>query len=282
MALRSLTSSIKISRSRSRAYSSAPLKSAVGTLYTACRRVAADAELLARYEQELQLFPAGLSPAALWWTLVQLHMPAQTRVELPEFLLGAKAAAEAQLRAVNSVDFAEFAAGLTHESAAAAELGDYCTPRFFDSLKEAAAHTLQDRNMTLELQSIEIQSAAVASVRYAQLTETEYEAQTAGLAVLPLLWAADASVEYMQIQVSTRSLETTKMTLVGQEECLALQDNTRTWTFGSKVGRVDELDWRIVNTVGANNAAKQLSRTVFGGENDESDKVALERERNGY
>ncbi|KAJ8564045.1 hypothetical protein ON010_g7302 [Phytophthora cinnamomi] len=136
--------------------------------------------------------------------------------------------------------------------------------------------------MTLELQSIEIQSAAVASVRYAQLTETEYEAQTAGLAVLPLLWAADASVEYMQIQVSTRSLETTKMTLVGQEECLALQDNTRTWTFGSKVGRVDELDWRIVNTVGANNAAKQLSRTVFGGENDESDKVALERERNGY
>lgn len=133
--------------------------------------------------------------------------------------------------------------------------------------------------MTLELQSIEIQSAVVASVRYAQLTRTEYEAQTAGLGVLPLLWARDASVEYMQVQVTTRSLETTRMTLMGQEECLALQDNTRTWTFGSKVGSVDELDWRIVTTVGANNAAKQLSRKVYADEGGETnEKVAVESE----
>ncbi|GMF39097.1 unnamed protein product [Phytophthora fragariaefolia] len=190
-------------------------------------------------------------------------MPARTQVELPDFLEGAKAAAEVQLKAVNSKDFAEFAAGLARESPAADRLADFCTPRFFDNLKEAAAGTLKERNMTLELQDIQVESAEVASVRYAQLTQTEYEAQTAGLAVLPFLWSADATIEYMQIQVTTRSLETTKMTLIGQEECLALQDNTRTWTFGSKVGRPEELDWRIVNTVGANNAAKQLSRTVY-------------------
>ncbi|KAG3090596.1 hypothetical protein PI125_g17650 [Phytophthora idaei] len=109
-----------------------------------------------------------------------------------------------------------------------------------------------------------------------RLTQTEYEAQTAGLAVLPFLWAADATIEYMQINVKTRSLETTKMTLIGQEECLALQDNSRTWTFGSKVGSFEELEWRIVNTVGANNAAKQLSRTVYADQVDDGNDMSLE------
>ncbi|KAE9213689.1 hypothetical protein PF004_g15265 [Phytophthora fragariae] len=243
---RSGTSRTKTSRV-GRLYSSAPLKSAAETLYTACKRVKANAELLSTYENELQLFRAGLNPASLWWTMVQLHMPAQTRVELPEFLEGAKAAAKTHLKTVNSKDFAEFSAGLTHESAAAAELGDYCTPRFVDLLKRATAETLRDRNMMLELQDIEIQSAAVSSVKYVQLTQTQYEAQTAGLLVLPWLWSADATIEYMQIRVTTRSLETMKMTIIGQEEGLALQDNTRTWTFGSKVGSPDELDWRIVD-----------------------------------
>ncbi|KAG7376548.1 hypothetical protein PHYPSEUDO_013149 [Phytophthora pseudosyringae] len=233
------------------------------TLYTACRRVMRDAELLAKYEKQLQLFPAALNPASLWWTMVQLHMPGETQIELVEFLEGAKTAVETQLKAVNSKEFAEFAAGLTSASNVADELGDYCTPRFFDKLKEAAAGTFKDRNMTLELQDIGIESAVVADVRYTQLTDTEYEAQMAGLAVLPFLWAADATIEYMQIRVRTRSLETTKMTLIGQEECLALQDNSRTWTFGSKVQSEEEIEWRIVDTVGANNAAKQLSRTVY-------------------
>ncbi|GMF14234.1 unnamed protein product [Phytophthora lilii] len=236
------------------------------------------ADQLAKYEKELQLFPAGLNPASLWWTMVQLHMPATTEVELVEFLEGAKMAAQTQLRAVNSKQFAEFAAGLTDASSVADELSNYCTPRFFENLKRAAAGTLRDRNMTLELQDICIESAVVADVRYAQLTQTEYEAQTAGLAVLPFLWSADAAIEYMQIHVQTRSLETTKMTLIGQEECLALQDNTRTWTFGSKVGSPEELEWRIVETVGANNAAKQLSRTVYTDEGTSEDNVTLETE----
>ncbi|KAG3237684.1 hypothetical protein PI124_g17326 [Phytophthora idaei] len=262
-----------------RSYSSTPLKSALGTLYTACQRVMDNTDRLAKYEKELQLFPADTNPASLWWTMVQLHMPQKTEIELVEFLEGAKMAAKTQLKAVNSkefAEFAEFAAGLTSESAVADELSYYCTPRFFENLKEAAASTLKDRNMTLELQDINIESVVVADVRYAQLTQTEYEAQTAGLAVLPFLWAADATIEYMQINVKTRSLETTKMTLIGQEECLALQDNSRTWTFGSKVGSFEELEWRIVNTVGANNAAKQLSRTVYADQVDDGNDMSLE------
>ncbi|KAL3664595.1 hypothetical protein V7S43_010345 [Phytophthora oleae] len=249
-----------------RSYSSTRLKSAAGTLYTACRRVMDNADRLAKYEKELQLFPAGINPASLWWTMVQLHMPQTSEIELLEFLQGAKMAAKTQLKAVNSKEFAEFAAGLRNESIVAEELNHYCTPRFFENLKEAAAGTLKDRKMTLEMQDIAIESAVVADVKYAQLTQTEYEAQTAGLAVLPFLWASDATVEYMQIHVRTRSLETTKMTLIGQEECLVLQDNTRTWTFGSKVGSEEEIEWRIVKTVAANNAAKQLSRTVYADE----------------
>jgi hypothetical protein len=245
---------------------------------SACRRVMADAERLARYEKELQLFRAGTNPASLWWTMVQLHMPERTHVELQEFLEGAKVAAGKQLRAVNSKEFAEFSVGLTSESEIADELGHYCTPRFFDKLKEATAGTLKEKKMTLELQDIDMESAVVADVRYAQLTQTEYEAQTAGVAVLPFLWSADATIEYMQIRVKTRSLETTKMTLIGQEECLALQDNTRTWTFGSKVGSPEELEWRIVDTVGANNAAKQLSRTVYADELADRDRVSLKSE----
>ncbi|KAG1695441.1 hypothetical protein DVH05_019598 [Phytophthora capsici] len=249
-----------------RSYSSTRLKSAAGTLYTACKRVMDNADRLAKYEKELQLFPAGINPASLWWTMVQLHMPQTAEIELLEFLQGAKMAAKIQLKAVNSKEFAEFAAGLRDESTVADELNYYCTPRFFENLKEAAAGTLTDRNMTLELQDISIESAVVADVKYAQLTQTEYEAQTAGLAVLPFLWASDATVEYMQIHVKTTSLETTKMTLIGQEECLVLQDNTRMWTFGSKVGNEDEIEWRIVKTNAANNAAKQLSRTVYADE----------------
>ncbi|KAG6959417.1 hypothetical protein JG688_00010086 [Phytophthora aleatoria] len=262
-----------------RSYSSTPLKSALGTLYTACQRVMDNTDRLTKYEKELQLFPADTNPASLWWTMVQLHMPQKTEIELVEFLEGAKMAAKTQLKAVNSKEFAEFAAGLTSESAVADELSYYCTPRFFENLKEAAASTLKDRNMTLELQDINIESVVVADVRYAQLTQTEYEAQTAGLAVLPFLWAADATIEYMQINVKTRSLETTKMTLIGQEECLALQDNSRTWTFGSKVGSFEELEWRIVNTVGANNAAKQLSRTVYADQVDDGNDMSLEDEQ---
>ncbi|KAL4146164.1 hypothetical protein PRNP1_012034 [Phytophthora ramorum] len=246
-----------------RSYSSTPLKSAAGTLITACKRVMDNADQLATYETDLQLFPAGLNPASLWWTMVQLHMPKQTQIELQSFLEGAKMATTLQLKAVNSKEFAQFAAGLTDESAMANKLSDYCTPRFFDNLRDAAARTLKERNMTLELQDIDIESAVVADVRYAQLTQTQYEAQTAGLARLPFLWSTDATIEYMQIHVRTRSIETTKMTLIGQEECLALQDNTRAWTFGSKVGSLDELEWLIVDTVGANNAAKQLSRTLY-------------------
>ncbi|KAF4315833.1 hypothetical protein BBO99_00008970 [Phytophthora kernoviae] len=217
---------------------------------------------MAKYEKELQMFPAGLNPASLWWTMVQLHMPAETEVELEEFLEGAKRAAQVQLKAVNSKEFAEFAAGWTTESSIAEELKDYCTPRFFDNIKHAAAGTLKDRNMTMELQEIKIEGAVVANVQYAQLTQTEYEAQMAGLTKLPWFWSQDATIEYMQVHLMTRSSETTKMTLIGQEECLALQDNTRTWTFGSKVGSLDELAWRIVDTSGENNAAKQLSRKV--------------------
>lgn len=259
--------------------SPAPLKSGVATLVTAVKRVMNNAERMAKYEKELQLFPAGRNPAALWWTMVQLHMPAETQVELQEFLAGAKMAAELQLKAVNSKEFAEFAAGLVSQSATADELRDYCTPRFFESIKQAAAGTLKHRNMTLELQEISIEDAVVADVQYAQLTETEYDAQVAGLTTLPLFWSDDASVEYMQIHVTTRSTETTKMTLIGQEECLALQDNSRTWTFGSRVGSPDELDWRIVDTTAANNAAKQLSRTVYADEAAADDTVALGNER---
>ncbi|KAG2778111.1 hypothetical protein Pcac1_g11548 [Phytophthora cactorum] len=114
---------------------------------------------------------------------------------------------------------------------------------------------------------------------YTACQRTEYEAQAAGLAVLPFLWAADATIEYMQINVRTRSLETTKMTLIGQEKCFALQDNSRTWTFGSKVGSFEELEWRIVNTVGANNAAKQLSRTVYADQVDDGNDMSLEDEQ---
>ncbi|ETM48235.1 hypothetical protein L914_07192 [Phytophthora nicotianae] len=262
-------SAYKTARCSCRTYSTGPLKSAVGTLYSACKRVMDNADQLAKYEKELQLFPADTNPASLWWTMVQLHMPQKTEIELVEFLEGAKMAAKTQLKAVNSKEFAKYAAGLTDESKVADELSYYCTPRFFENLKEAAAGTLKDKNMTLELQEINIESIVVTDVRYAQLTQTEYEAQTAGLAVLPFLWASDATIEYMQIHVRTRSLETTKMTLIGEEECLALQDNSRTWTFGSKVGSLEELEWRIVNTVGVNNDAKQLSRTVYADQLDE-------------
>ncbi|KAI9980028.1 hypothetical protein PInf_026908 [Phytophthora infestans] len=261
-----------------RSCSSTPLKSALGAMYTACKRVTVNADRMVQYEKELQLFPADTNPAALWWTMVQLHMPQTTEIELVEFLEGAKMAAKAQLKAVNSKDFAEYAAGIASESKAAEELSNFCTPRFFENLREAAADTLRDRNMTLELQDINVESIVVAGVRYAQLTQTEYEAQTAGLAVLPFFWASDASIEYMQIHVQTRSLETTKMTLIGQEECFALQDNSRTWTFGSKVGSVEELEWRIVKTVGANNAAKQLSRTVYADQDNGGKSVPSERE----
>ncbi|KAG3010719.1 hypothetical protein PC120_g14891 [Phytophthora cactorum] len=225
-----------------RSYSSTPLKSALGTLYTACQRVMDNTNRLAKYEKELQLFPADTNPASLWWTMVQLHMPQKTELELVEFLEGAKMAAKTQLKAVNSKEFAEFAAGLINESKVADELSYYCTPRFFENLKEAAASTLKDRNMTLELQDINIESIVVADVR-------------------------------------TRSLETTKMTLIGQEKCFALQDNSRTWTFGSKVGSFEELEWRIVNTVGANNAAKQLSRTVYADQVDDGNDMSLEDEQ---
>ncbi|KAI9980301.1 hypothetical protein PInf_026499 [Phytophthora infestans] len=194
---------------------------------------------MVQYEKELQLFPADTNPAALWWTMVQLHMPQTTEIELVEFLEGAKMAAKAQLKAVNSKDFAEYAAGIASESKAAEELSNFCTPRFFENLREAAADTLRDRNMTLELQDINVESIVVAGVR---------------------------------------SLETTKMTLIGQEECFALQDNSRTWTFGSKVGSVEELEWRIVKTVGANNAAKQLSRTVYADQDNGGKSVPSERE----
>ncbi|KAG7386625.1 hypothetical protein PHYBOEH_008625 [Phytophthora boehmeriae] len=194
--------------------------------------------------------------------MVQLHMPRETEVELEEFLEGAKRAAAMQLTAVNSKEFEEFAAGVATESSIAEELQDYCTPRFFESIKDAAARTLMDRNLTMELQKIEIEDAVVANVQYAQLTQTQYEAQMAGLTKLPRFWSRDATIEYMQIIMQTRSSETTKMTLIGQEECLVLQDNARTWTFGSKVGSPDELAWQIVDTFGMNNAAKQLSRTV--------------------
>ncbi|KAG2818270.1 hypothetical protein PC113_g14258 [Phytophthora cactorum] len=90
----------------------------------------------------------------------------------------------------------------------------------------------------------------------------------------------DINIESIVVaDVRTRSLETTKMTLIGQEKCFALQDNSRTWTFGSKVGSFEELEWRIVNTVGANNAAKQLSRTVYADQVDDGNDMSLEDEQ---
>ncbi|RLN94374.1 hypothetical protein BBJ28_00011204 [Nothophytophthora sp. Chile5] len=238
-----------------------------------------NADRLAKYENELQLFHAGVFPPQLWWMLVQLHMPEHSEVELVEFLEGAKVAAEVQLKAVNSKEFAEFAAGWVDTSPLAEVLSAFCSPNFYENIKRAAADTLTDRNMTLELQEIDIAHVEVTSVQYSQLTETQYDAQMAGLAQLPFFWSADATIEYLQIQVTTRSTETTKMTLVDQEECIALQDNTRTWTFGSKVGSPEELEWRIVDTVGRNNAAKQLSRTVYADETTgDSEEPALERE----
>ncbi|KAE8975693.1 hypothetical protein PR003_g24425 [Phytophthora rubi] len=211
--------------------------------------------------------------------MVQLHMPAQTHVELPEFLEGAKAASKAYLKAILSKEFSHFAAGLTHESAAAAELAAYCTPQDYDLWKRAMAYMVKDTNMTLDLLDVELQSAAVASVRYVQLTQTEYEAQTAGPTTLPWLWAPDATIEYMQIRVTTRSLDTMKITLTGQGERVVLQDNTHTWTFGSKVGSPDELDWRIVATGDKNNDEKTLSHTVYADEADDTrEKEALDSE----
>lgn len=212
---------------------------------------------------ERQLFRADVRPEHMWWMLVQLHMPQRVLVDLPEFLEGAKLAAEAQLRAVNSEEFAEFAAGRRAESEAAERLQSFCSPRTFEGVRSAARHMLEDRNMLLELQELEVEAVQVTDVRYAQLTETQLEALLAGLPRLPTLWAGDSSVEFLQVEVAMRTSEVTRMTLVGVEEVLARQTNVRTWRFGSRANSEQQLEWRVLDTFAVNESASQLSRTVF-------------------
>lgn len=243
--------------------SSPPLPGFLPTLFHAGKRVFNKADALSELDSKLHLFRSDVRQEQMWWMLLQLHMPQHADVDLVEFLEGAKVAAESQLRAVNSEEFAIYAAGRRDESDAADALSGFCSPRTFKGIKQAAKQMLEDRNMLLELQDVEIEAIRVTDIRYAQLTETQFEALMAGFPHPPALWSADASVEFLQIQVVMKTTEVTKMTLIGVEEVLAQQTNLRTWKFATRANSNEQLAWCIMDTFAINESAKQLSLTVY-------------------
>lgn len=260
--------------------SSPPLPGFLPTFFHAAKRVWPKVDALSALDATHNVFRSDVRQEHMWWMLLQLHMPQHADVDLAEFLEGVKAAAEAQLRAVNSEEFAVFAAGRRDASEAADALASFCSPRAFEGIKQAARQMLEERNMLLELQEVAVDAVQVTNVRYAQLTETQFEALMAGLPQLPALWAADASVELLLIQVAMKTTEVTKMTLIGVEEVLAQQTNVRTWTFATRANSDEQLAWCIVDTFAINESATQLSLTVYD-EAEQEPRKAVDEEGEG-
>jgi hypothetical protein len=242
---------------------SPPLPGFLPTLFRAVKRVWPKVDALSALDATHNVFRSDVRPEQMWWMLLQMHMPQHADVDLAEFLEGVKVAAETQLHAVNSEEFAVYAAGRQDSSEAADALASFCSPRAFKGIKQAAQQMLEERNMLLELQEVAVDAVQVTDIRYAQLTETQFEALMAGLPNLPALWAADASVELLQIQVAMKTTEVTKMTLIGVEEVLAQQTNVRTWTFATRANSNEQLAWSIMDTFAINESATQLSLTVY-------------------
>lgn len=245
---------------------SGPLRGFLPTVFDASRRVLNRAEALAKYDTELHLFRQDVRPEQMWAMIGHLHMPEHVEIDLPEFLEGAKVAAEAQLKAINSEEFAQFAVGQVEESVAAESLKTYCIAPTYTEYKNAAKKMLEERNILMELQDFAVDAVQVTGIRYVQLTETQFEALMAGYQYLPGLWAADASVEYLQIQLVMKTVETVKLTNVDVEEVVAQQTNLRTWKFGSRVTRPEEVEWWILDSFAVNESATELSSRVYANE----------------
>ncbi|EEY60893.1 uncharacterized protein PITG_13654 [Phytophthora infestans T30-4] len=140
------------------------------------------------------------------WLIVLLYLPRETNVDLLEFLEGAHAATEANLRAMNS---------------------QYTTPAYYNRMALQVKKNYLHRNFYIDCEAMRVEKAQLARVVYRRLTEKEYDDLHLALHV-DVATVEDLNVVYTNGK--TRSVQ---------------HQNVYRVVFESRVTGPQEVDWRI-------------------------------------
>ncbi|KAG3010715.1 hypothetical protein PC110_g19255 [Phytophthora cactorum] len=195
--------------------------------------------------QDKGIFIDSLSILNQCWLFVMLHFPKKTSVDLLEFMEGAQTATEANLRAMNSVEFPEFLAGKKSGSSKVVEdLKQYTTPAYYNQMALQVKKNYLHRNFYIECEALGIEQAQLAQVVYRRLTEKEYEDLVA-FRKKPTGTSPKATVEHLRLHVDVATVEDLNVVYLRDKARYVQQQNVYRVVFESRVTDPEEVDWRI-------------------------------------
>ncbi|ETL90838.1 hypothetical protein L917_10566 [Phytophthora nicotianae] len=225
---------------------------------------------LAEY-QDKGAFTNSLNILDQCWLFVMLHLPRKTNVDLLEFLEGAQAAAEANLRAMNSVEFPEFLAKKSNSSQVVENLKQYTTPAYYNQMALQVKKNYLHRNFYIECEAMKVEKAQLAQVVYRRLTVQEYE-DLVEFKKQPTGTSCESTVEHLGLLVDVATVEDLKVVSLTDKTLYVQQQNVYRVVFESRVTDPEDVDWRIESMHIIEQKAIPRSEETSAGTADEKDK----------
>ncbi|KAF4033925.1 hypothetical protein GN244_ATG14134 [Phytophthora infestans] len=179
------------------------------------------------------------------WLIVLLYLPRETNVDLLEFLEGAHAATEANLRAMNSVEFPTYLADMTDRSSQVAEnLKQYTTPAYYNRMALQVKKNYLHRNFYIDCEAMRVEKAQLARVVYRRLTEKEYD-DLVEFKKQPAATSPEATIEHLALHVDVATVEDLNVVYTNGKTRSVQHQNVYRVVFESRVTGPQEVDWRI-------------------------------------
>lgn len=192
------------------------------------------------------VFTESLSTAAQCWLLMQLYMPQRTSIDLLEFIKGAKTATEANLRAINCVDFSKSLADNKHDSHVVAVLKQYNTPAYYNKLALQVKKNYLHHSFYKECTAMKIEKTQLAGVTYQRLTQQDYK-DWVTYTKPPRNNFSKATVEHLTIYLHVTTVEDLILVFLRDKPQYVQQHNVYRVVFESQVTNPADVDWRIEN-----------------------------------
>ncbi|KAL3664597.1 hypothetical protein V7S43_010347 [Phytophthora oleae] len=175
---------------------------------------------------------------------VQLQLP--QNIDLLEFVEGAKMATEANIRAMNSVEFPEFLANKANSSSEVADsLKQYTTPVYYNKMALQVKKNYLHRNFYIECEGVEVEKAQLAKVTYARLTEKQYQDLVEFHKLPKGIASSEAIIEYLRLTMDVATVKNLNIVNLKGTTRHVQNQNVYRVAFESRVTDPEEVDWRI-------------------------------------
>ncbi|KAK1942355.1 hypothetical protein P3T76_005854 [Phytophthora citrophthora] len=196
--------------------------------------------------QEKGVFADTVGEVRHCMMFVQLHLPQRTNIDLLEFVEGAKMATEANLRAMNSVEFPEFLANKPRSSSEVADtIKQYTTPVHYNKMALQVKKNYLHRHFYIQCEGVEIEKAQLAKVAFARLTEKQYQDLVEFHKLSKGTASPEAIIEYLRLTVDVSTVENLDIVNLNGKTRHVQHQNVYRVAFESKVTDPEEVDWRI-------------------------------------